>query len=715
MKPRLSFLLMSIIAPFLSAQVRLPAIFGSNMVLQQQSQVPIWGWARAGTRITIEVSWTQQRFSARADAEGKWRVILPTPSASFTAHRIRISGGNVVRNATSSNNVVQLENVLIGEVWLCSGQSNMEWTALQGLDNAAEEIAAASHPNLRFFTVEKHSNSAVQDDMKGSWAVSSPETMPKFSSVAYFFGRKLQESLHIPIGLINSSWGGTNASAWTKKAVLNADDDFRTAYLKNVLPEGKSWDVFPTSLYNGMIAPLVPFKLAGVIWYQGESNTDNPMLYRKLFPSMIQNWRSDWHDEFPFYFVQIAPYRYEVPQSAALLREAQLMSLSVPKTGMIVTMDIGNPEDIHPQNKQDVGKRLALWALAKTYNQANIEFSGPLYKQMKIEDEHIRLSFTHFDGILPAPLSLPNALNHFEISGADRIFMPADVKVENSDLLVSNSTIKHPIAVRFAFDNIAVPNFKNSANLPASPFRTDDWGILTDLVRSHYTFDPDAKSASLTLEGTPDGSSIHYTLDGAEPTATSPTYQTAFPISHDTHIKARLIHPEKGQGMVSSFDVLWHKGIFKPITLASPPNPKYDAGGKTGLNNGLLGSLHFTDGNWQGFEGSDMEAVLDLEQIQSIQSIETHFLEAQGSWIFLPKAVTFWVSDDGVSYTQVATFQHALVQSTAQPTIANWGQSFDHLKGRFIKIKAENIGTCPDWHAGRGGKAWVFTDEIVVR
>ncbi len=487
------------------ADVKLPAVISDNMVLQQKSNTTIWGWADPGEKINIKAPW-QWLFgsSTTAGKDGKWKLKLKTPKA-----------GGPYDITITANNTIELKNVLIGEVWVCSGQSNMQWT-MKGTENPDKDIAAANKPNIRLFTVERVFADKPKDDCSGSWSQCSPETVAGFSAVAYFFGKHLQDELDIPIGLISTNWGGTVAEAWTRKEILESDKDFAPILERHEqqianFPEAmkkypqalEDWKVeaekakaegkrgpwrprkparrnqnSPASLYNGMIAPIIPYAIKGAIWYQGESNVSRAYQYRKLFPAMITNWRKDWKQgDFPFYYVQIAPYNYGEKQASEELREAQRLTLSLKNTGMAVTMDIGNPENIHPKNKNDVGKRLALWALAKDYGKKDTVCSGPLYRSMKIEKDKIRLSFNHAGSGLTTKNG--KELTHFTIAGQDKNFVQAKATLDGKTIIVSSEDVKKPVAVRYAWSNTAEPNLANKEGLPASSFRTDNWPGIT--------------------------------------------------------------------------------------------------------------------------------------------------------------------------------------------------------------------------------------------
>ncbi len=442
-----------------SGQVSVPHVIGSHMVLQRDIPITIWGWAGRGDAVTVELA--GNKTVTAADASGEWKVKLPKMKAGGP-HKMIISG----------KNTITLTDILVGEVWVCSGQSNMQW-GVNGSNNAGAEIAGAKFPKIRLFTVPNVMKPEPQLDCNGRWTTCSPRTVAGFSAVGYFYGRELHKKLGVPVGLINTSWGGSVAEAWTSKKTLASDPDFAQILARS---RGNLWN--GTGMFNAMINPLIPFGIRGAIWYQGESNVSRAFQYRKLFPAMIRDWRTHWgQGDFPFYFVQLAPFNYGGFNTAcAELWEAQAMTLSLANTGMAVTTDIGHTGNIHPTNKQDVGKRLALWAFAKTYGVKDITYSGPLYKSMKVEGGAIRLKFDHDAGLASRD---GQPLSWFTIAGADRKFYTAVATVDGNTLLVSGDDVPKPVAVRFAWSGVAQPSFVNKAGLPASPFRTDDWPATT--------------------------------------------------------------------------------------------------------------------------------------------------------------------------------------------------------------------------------------------
>ncbi|MGY8695539.1 MAG: sialate O-acetylesterase [Verrucomicrobiia bacterium] len=459
------------------ADVRLPKILSSHMVLQRNADVNIWGWADPGETIVINADWIKAELNTTADTKGKWSLALKTIDAG-EAHSLTITG----------KNTLHLEDILFGEVWIGSGQSNMEMPLIQvsnaytGIQNSEKEVANANFPEIRLFQAGNYSSQEPLDDVesgivmygvpeaKCEWQPCSPNTIPTFSSTAYFFARELYSKLNVPIGIIDSSWGGTSAESWTPKSSMEKLGMEKELAQADKLPQQADKKI-PTRLYNGMIHPLRNFKIKGVIWYQGEGNSGRPDQYRKLFSTMISEWRREFGYDFPFYFAQIAPYgKYN--DNSAYLREAQLHTLSLARTGMAVTMDIGNLTDIHPKNKQEVGRRLALWALAKDYD-FDIAYSGPILSKSTIKSEKIHLRFdqaqkglTTNDGLAPS---------HFEIAGEDRVFHPATAIIKGKQIIVSSEEVSNPMAVRYAFTNDAQPNLINQEGLPASSFRTDEW------------------------------------------------------------------------------------------------------------------------------------------------------------------------------------------------------------------------------------------------
>ena len=633
------------------AKVKMPSVFTNNMVLQQQSEVPFWGEATPNKKVKITTSWNKKTVETLVDATGKWKTMVSTP-AYGGPFSIEISDGQKL----------QLENVLIGEVWVCSGQSNMEmplagWGKVM---NYEQEIAAANYPNIRLFEAERNTDTKPINNLKavdGGWVSCSPKTVAEFSSVAYFFAKNIFDAKNIPIGLINTSWGGTICEAWTSGATLKTMPDFAAPVLameksaamgidikKNyeqemmvwkelvdktdrgfrdgkaqwadlivdesgwkplnipgyieaqglagfdgviwlrktidipadwenkvlslnlgmiddndvayynglqighsegynverkysipaklvkagkavitvrlfdfggnggiygdaekinltadkeislagswlyktgfgmneITPAPASWNEpnRPTVLFNAMLNPIIPFTIKGAIWYQGEANTSRAYQYRELFPLMIKDWRNQWNINFPFYYVQLANFIETGDQAStwAELREAQQQTLHLENTGMAVTIDIGEAGDIHPKNKQEVGRRLALIARANVYNE-NIPFSGPIFDGYSIEGNSFRIKFKHCNGGLKTKDG--EVLKGFEMAGLNHQFYWADAQIVGDEVVVSCKNIENPIAVRYAWADNPICNLYNGANLPASPFRTDDWKGIT--------------------------------------------------------------------------------------------------------------------------------------------------------------------------------------------------------------------------------------------
>ena len=458
----------------LQAKVVLPTLFADHMVLQQQTEARFWGTATPGKKVTIRPSWSSQTITATADAEGRWEAAVPTPEAGGP-YTIDLSDGERLT----------LNDVLIGEVWLCSGQSNMEMPMRgftnQPVTNPTDVIARAKASTpIRICNVKRVTARTPQESCTAKWEQNTPEAVAGASATAYYFARYLQEVLEIPVGIIISSWGGTPVEAWMDRETMAAFPEFDLSFLDGDGKINKPQNQ-PTMLYNSMIAPLVPYTIKGFLWYQGESNRLRPAQYQKLMPAFVKMLRERWGlGELPFYYVQIAPYCYEnadLEGGSALLREAQMRNLGeIPASGMAVTMDIGNRNCIHPGKKAEVGQRLAWLALVNDYGMKGFEPTTPLYESMTVEGNRAYLTFRCGKSSL-APLG--DALGGFEVAGADRVFHPAKAWIEKGRgrLIVTSDEVQTPVAVRYAFRNYAEASLFNTYGIPASSFRTDDWEL----------------------------------------------------------------------------------------------------------------------------------------------------------------------------------------------------------------------------------------------
>lgn len=488
-----------IATPFAHADVRLPSLFSDNMVLQQGMKVTVWGWADDGEEVTVTFRGQKVKTTAKG---GKWVV-----------HLSKLKAGGPDTLTIAGKNSITLNDVLVGEVWVASGQSNMEWPLKASFESKAD-MDASSNPRIRLFHVPKLKADAPVDNVKATWQQAGPDSVQNFSAVAYYFGRDLEKARNVPIGLIESDWGGSPAEVWMKDEVLETNPRYKkeildsykaaeqnyehalatfekerddakkngTEFKKNA-PGKPGWK--PTELYNGMIAPLTNYTIKGAIWYQGESNAGRAEQYRSLFADMIRNWRTDWNEgDFTFLTVQLAPFmavKDQPTESAwAELREAQLLSTKVlPKAGMAVITDVGDPKDIHPKKKQPVGARLALAARGIAYGE-KIVYSGPVYKSMKVEGNKAVLTFDFTGSGLEAH---DGELKGFAICGDDKKFVWAKAEIEgsgkHSHVVVSSSEVQHPVAVRYGWADCPVVNLWNKEGLPATPFRTDDFPMIT--------------------------------------------------------------------------------------------------------------------------------------------------------------------------------------------------------------------------------------------
>lgn len=495
------------------AHTGLPSIFGSNMVLQQKQVNRVWGWGDAGDQITVTMA--GQSKLATVGSNGRWQVSLD-PLDAGGPHRMVVKG----------HNEIVFDNVMVGEVWICSGQSNMAWAVQQANDADLEKLTAR-FPNIRLISVPQVGTDEPQDDFEGEWKVCTPDTVADFSAVGFFFGRRLHESLNVPVGLIDNAWGGSACEAWLNRETLENDsryaelmkhwhgveENFKSGEgAKEYAAQLVAWEAAvakakaedkpqprkprpnramtgnqrPANIYNGVLRPTIGYGIRGAIWYQGESNASRAYQYRELFPFMIQNWRQEWQQgDFPFYWVQLADYRAETTEPSdsdwAELREAQTMAMSkLPNTGEAVIINLGEASDIHPKNKQDVAKRLARWALAKDYG-FDIPYRSPTYRSMESDDNSIVVTFDHVAGGMDTfDVNTPIG---FTIAGDDKVFHPANAELVGkgkvSQIRVWSEDVASPVAVRYAWADNPVCNTQNKQGLPLTPFRTDDWQGVT--------------------------------------------------------------------------------------------------------------------------------------------------------------------------------------------------------------------------------------------
>lgn len=453
----------------LEAKITLPSVIGDNMVLQQKTDAALWGKADPGSNVTIKASWAEKAVSVTASADGRWEARIATPEAGGP-YTLEISDGEAV----------VLNDILVGEVWFCSGQSNMEMP-VKGFDNqpveGSADIIMNARPDrpIRMCTVQKKVSYTPLEDCTAKWEKNTPQSVCEASATAYFFADYLQKTLGVPVGILIADWGGTPIEAWMDKETIGGFPEFDLSYMDN--PEQKCEPWMPFSLFNGMVAPVIPYAVKGFLWYQGEANRERSEQYARLLPAYADMMRGKWgNDSMPFYYVQIAPFNYAGPDDiqGALLREAQMKCLeTIPHSGMAVTLDIGDYDCIHPAKKAEVGKRLAWLALTNDYGIKGINPDTPVYKSMEVTGNKAVLTFNAgFMGLAP----LGHALTGFEVAGADKVFHTANARIVGFDKVeVSCEEVPSPVAVRYCFKDAVMPSLYNGSGVPASSFRTDSW------------------------------------------------------------------------------------------------------------------------------------------------------------------------------------------------------------------------------------------------
>jgi sialate O-acetylesterase len=453
-------------------QVKLPAFFSNGMVLQQQSNAAVWGWAKPGASVKVSSSWNKKTYTITTDDKGKWKLNIATPTAGGP-YSLTISDGKPVT----------IKDILIGEVWLCSGQSNMEMPMKgfmgQPVLNSNDAVFNSANNNIRLYTVPRSVERRVQDSSKYSdWKPAAPETVSNFSATAYYFGKLLYEQLHVPIGLVNISYGGSPVEAFMDEQSLQAFPEIKIPAKNDT---AKLTNRAATVLYNGMLHPFLGYTIKGCIWYQGESNNDRPQQYETLFPAFVQQIRTQSQQgDFPFYYCQIAPYNYynysavnATPKNSAYLRDAQRKALAkIPNSGMAVLLDIGEEFNIHPVDKATGSKRLAYMALTKTYGQKGYAAESPAYDSVNFANGIATIKFTNAPNGLSA---FGKPLLQFEIAGANKVFRPAKAVVSGAIVNVSAPDVPAPVAVRYAFKDFVLGDLFSTEGFPVSSFRTDDW------------------------------------------------------------------------------------------------------------------------------------------------------------------------------------------------------------------------------------------------
>ncbi len=459
------FIFLLLLSQIALGKIKLPAIISDNMVLQQQSTVPLWGKAIANANVSVITSWNNQHYTAQSDADGRWKIEIQTPKAGWP-YSITFSDGDTL----------VLANILIGEVWVCSGQSNMDkpvrGAVNQPILNSNDILVHAHDSLLRLFHVKRKISRTPLDDCEGSWELSSPENASTFSAVGFQFAKKMQEILKVPVGIIQASWGGTPIKGWTDKKSLQP---FSQIKIPSANSTKKISSQQPTCLFNGMINPIVGYGIKGFIWYQGEWDRRDAYLYKDLMIAMVKGWRALWgRGELPFYYVQIAPYEYggKLKDSVPYVREAQAQAMKeIPHSGMVVSMDVGNKYTIHPPDKTTIAKRLLYWALGDAYHWKGVAYKSPSFQSMEVKDNQVTVSFSDAPRGLT---SFDQKINGFELAGKDKVFYPADAKItQRGKVVLQSDKVANPVAVRYLFKDWADGNLYNIAGLPVGPFKTD--------------------------------------------------------------------------------------------------------------------------------------------------------------------------------------------------------------------------------------------------
>lgn len=705
MKRLLCSLLFILFIKSVSGAIILPSVLSDHMVLQQFSWVYLWGRADPGESISIVTSWNSKSASVKADPSGHWAVRLFSggPGGPYT---ITLSG----------TNKVEIKDVMVGEVWICSGQSNMEFTiknlgGWQAYPDLKKRADTSGLQKIRLCTVKKQVSQLPSDTCNAEWLPADSSAMLNFSATALYFGLEIYKRFNVPVGLIVSAWGGTPAEAWTPLEYLKYTPGL-SYYLNH--PNSPDWDASsPSVLFNGMIYPLRNYTVKGFIWYQGEANRYDADLYGNLFTGMIRSWRQYFKQpELHFFFVQIAPYDYhDYEEASGFLREAQEKALSVENTGMAVTLDIGNLNDIHPRNKQEVGRRLSLLAITKAYNQANLKScAGPAYWFSRLEKDKIQVYFKNSDFLY----SHSDEVSGFRIAGSDGIFKPASAVIMGNSVMVSSNEVPRPEFVRYAFLNTDTASIFDRWGLPAGSFRTDTLHVNYREVVISPVFDPVKKNWKALLHCADNTAKIRYTTDGSIPSISSPICSDTLMIVSGCHLTAKAFLKDVPSYSSAEINFIKHEALGCKVVLKDKPDPKY-GGNEYTLTDGMRGSENYYDGRWLGFHSDNLQAVIDLGREEKVGVVKVSFLVNTPSYIFPPVSVEFYTSADGKRYEKAGVVKPGAAGKSsmeAKPTIIQISSERISSQVRFVKIIAVNQQTNPSWHVAPGEKCWLFADEV---
>ncbi len=675
------------------------------MVLQQFSHVNFWGRAAPQESIVVYTSWNNKSYPVTADPEGNWKLQLFTggPGGPYTI-------------TFTARNKVEIRDVMVGEVWVCSGQSNMEFTfrdlgGWKSYSSMKRQFDTSDFQKIRLCTIGKQAMPVPSDSCNAKWVNADSSSVLNFSATAFYFGLDIYKKFNIPVGLIVSSWGGTPAEAWTPVEYLRNIPGL-SYYLNH--PNNPSWEASaPSVLFNGMVYPLRNYTIKGFIWYQGESNRYDPDLYGILFRSMILSWRKYWDNmTLPFYFVQIAPYDYaDYDEASGYLREAQEKALKLDYTGMAVTLDIGNLKDIHPKNKEEVGYRLALLAFARTYSQAlRRSAASPLFRFARTEVDRIQVYFKDVDFLY----SKGDRISGFRIAGSDGVFKPADAVIAGSSVIVHSNDVPSPKYVRYAFLNTDTASIFDQWGLPAASFRTDSIPVNFREVHISAVFNPLKKNWRIGLTCPDPAATLRYTADGSLPSLTSAIYTDTITIDASREIKAKAFLKEIPSQSTSAISIATHEAVGCIAGLKFKPSSKYKGSAYT-LTDGISGSRNFHDGCWLGFQGDDFEAVIDLGQEKQIGSVRINFLIDILSQIYPPGIVSIFTSKDGHEFKKARDFKPNDTNPKdmpAKPEVMEIAGRDLNLYTRYIKVYAKNQASNPSGHLTPGQKCWLFVDEV---
>ncbi|WNJ19838.1 chitobiase/beta-hexosaminidase C-terminal domain-containing protein [Pontibacter sp. G13] len=661
------------------AAVKLPAVFSDHMVLQQQANCDFWGWATPGERIRVLTSWDGAQIDVHADSKGEWRLQLETPEA-----------GGPYQIQVIDADTLTLSDVYIGEVWIVAGE---RYVAESLGEVKASTSRSAQDRLIRVYRPEKELSELARSDQKGRWWPAAGPRMQDMSAVAYAFAQSIREELDVPVGILQIDYDQTPIYAWISMEGLQGNPAFAPEveayqaesreYRKNPSLMDPVRKEHPSTVFNGLISPLIPFGVRGAIWYHGESFVRDPMRYRKSLITLVRDWRIHWYQNFPFYWVQLPPTHLDMPFLAAGIRESQVEALNLPGTGMVVALDMG--ADFSPaQKSQTMGTRLASLALKRTYGKSVQDQGGPVLKSIQRQGQTLMLDFDHVGSEL---MLAGEELRSFEVASKEGPYFKARARAEGTAVRVWHPEVEEPYHVRYAFSNFPDASLFSVDGFPAAPFRTDDRPLFFAIPKATITFDPLKKQYKVALRYPAESPHImRYTLDGNQPDQQSDEYEAPFSVNSPMDLQIRVEEREVLSEAILHLETMEHLGFGAVMRRGSRPHPSFAGGGKHSLTDGLLGKPIFDQPQWVGYGDEELEFVWDLNRRRQLDEVVVRFLLDRRHGMVPPKQITLYSSKNGTKFKQIATLDCPALEADVIRQVVSFKVPLEGERMLFLKL-----------------------------